>query len=97
MGALYGYITAALIVGGYEKAGDMDTEKFIDAVEGMSVDTPVGPVALRAYDHQAGLPMFMGVTKKAEGYDFLIAGDIVTIPPEEAMPSIEEIKKARGE
>jgi hypothetical protein len=28
---------------------------------------------MRACDHQAMLPMFMGVTKKVAGYDFLIA------------------------
>ena len=43
------------------------------------------------------LPMFMGVTTKVPGYDFLIATDIVTIPAEEVMPSIEEIKKERGQ
>jgi len=50
---------------------------------------------MRAYDHQAMLPMFMGVTKKVAGYDFLIATDIVTVPGKDVMPSIEEIKKAR--
>jgi len=97
VGALYGYMTANFIAKAYEKAGKVDTETFIDAIEGMTVDTPVGKVTMRAYDHQAMLPMFMGVTKKVSGYDFLIASDIVTIPAEEAMPTIEEIKKARGE
>jgi branched-chain amino acid transport system substrate-binding protein len=41
------------------------------------------------------LPMFMGVTKKAPGFDFLIATDIVTIPADELMPSIENIKTIR--
>lgn len=95
VGALYGYITARLIIEGYKKAGVFDTEKFIDAVEGMDVDTPVGKVTLRACDHQAMLPMYMGVTKKVEGYDFLIASDIVTIPAEEIIPSCEEIAEAR--
>ncbi len=54
-----------------------------------------GKVTMRAYDHQAMLPMFMGVTRKAAGYDFLIATDIVTIPGKEVMPSIEEIKATR--
>ena len=97
VGALYGYMTANFIAKAYEKAGKVNTETFIDAIEGMTVDTPVGKVTMRAYDHQAMLPMFMGVTKKVSGYDFLIASDIVTIPAEEAMPTIEEIKKARGE
>ena len=61
----------------------------------MWVNSPVGKVTMRAYDHQAMLPMFMGVTKKVAGYDYLIATDIVTIPGKDVMPSIAEIKKAR--
>jgi branched-chain amino acid transport system substrate-binding protein len=96
VGAVYGYMAADFIKGAYEKAGEVHTEKFIDAFEGMTVDTPVGPVTMRAYDHQAMLPMFMGTTKKVEGYPFLIATDIVTLPGEDVMPTVEEIKKARG-
>jgi len=95
VGAVYGLLAAKFIFGAYKKAGKVDTEKFIDNVEGMWVDSPVGKVTMRAYDHQAMLPMFMGVTKKVDGYDFLIATDIVTVPGKDVMPSIEEIKKAR--
>jgi len=97
VGALYGFMTAHFIKQAYEKAGSTDTEKFIDALEGMVIDTPVGKVEMRAYDHQAMLPMYMGVTKKMPGYDFLVATDIVTISGAEAMPSVESIRKARGE
>jgi len=97
VGALYGYITAQFITKAYEKAGEVDTEKFIDALEGMKVDSPVGKVEMRAYDHQVVLPMFMGVTEKVPEYDFLIATDIVTLPGKDIMPTIEEIKAARGE
>lgn len=96
VGAVYGFLAARYIFGAYQKAGVIDTEKFIDNVEGMWVDSPVGKVTMRAYDHQAMLPMFMGVTQKAPGYDFLIAKDIITIPGDEVMPTIEEIKAARG-
>ncbi|MCF8065897.1 MAG: ABC transporter substrate-binding protein, partial [Desulfarculaceae bacterium] len=96
VGALYGYITAQLVIQGYQKTKSLDTEKFIDAVEGLTVQTPVGPVKLRPEDHQALLPMYMGVTKKSPKYDFLVADGIVTISPEEAAPDLEEIKKARG-
>jgi branched-chain amino acid transport system substrate-binding protein len=95
VGAVYGLLAAKYIFGGYKKAGVIDAEKLIDNVEGMWVDSPVGKVTMRAYDHQAMLPMFMGVTKKVPGYDFLVATDIVTIPGDEVMPSIEEIKAAR--
>lgn len=97
VGAVYGLLAAKFIFGAYKKAGKVDTEEFIDNVEGMWVNSPVGKITMRAYDHQAMLPMFMGVTKKVAGYDFLVATDIVTIPGKDVMPSIEEIKKARNQ
>ena len=96
VGALYGYLAAQFIVKSLEKAGRVDREKFIDALEQMKVDSPVGEVAMRAYDHQAMLPMFMGVTKKVPQYPFLIGSEIVTIPAKDVMPSVDDIKKARG-
>jgi branched-chain amino acid transport system substrate-binding protein len=97
VGALYGYLAAQFITKALQKAGKMDKEKFIDALSGLKVDSPIGEIEMRAYDHQAMLPMFMGVTKKVPEYPFLIATDIVTIPGKDVMPSIEEIKKARGQ
>jgi branched-chain amino acid transport system substrate-binding protein len=97
VGALYGYLAVQFIARALEKAGKMDREKFINGLENLRVDSPVGEVEMRAYDHQAMLPMFMGVTKKVPEYPFLIASDIVTIPAKEVMPSIEEIKKVRGQ
>jgi len=97
VGALYGYLAAHFITQAFQKAGKMDREKFINALEGLKIDSPVGQVEMRAFDHQAMLPMFMGVTKKVPEYPFLIASDIVKISAKDVMPSIEEIKKARGQ
>jgi len=94
--AFHGYITAHLIAKAFNKAGALDRERFINALEGMKVDSPAGEVEMRACDHQAVLPMFMGVTKKVPQYDFLISTDIVTLPGKEVMPTCEEIKKSRG-
>jgi len=96
VGALYGYLAAQYIIKGFEKAGSVNTEKLIDAVAGLTVDSPVGPVKMRACDHQAELPMFIGVTKKSSEYPFFIASDIETIAGPETLPTCEEIKKARG-
>lgn len=87
VGALYGYLTAQFIVKGLEKAGKVKIEKFIDAIEGMKVASPVGEVEMRACDHQAVLPMFLGVTEKSSQYPFFIATDIMTIPGPETMPT----------
>ncbi len=95
VGALYGYVTAKFIVEGFKKAKTIDKEKFIDAIEGMSVDSPVGKLELRKCDHQLVLPMYFGRTKKVGGWDFLIAGDLQTIPGKDYMPPCEEVLKLR--
>ncbi len=94
-GALYGYLTAQFIAKAFEKAGKIDKGKFIDAMEGLKISSPVGEVEVRACDHQIMLPIFFGVTKKASKYDFLIAGNIVSIPPKDYMPKCEEVSKTR--
>jgi len=94
--AFHAYITAHLIAKSFAKAGAIDKEKFINAMEGMKVDSPVGEVEMRACDHQAVLPMFLGVTKKVPQYDFIISTDIVTLPGKDIMPTCQEIKKVRG-
>jgi branched-chain amino acid transport system substrate-binding protein len=94
--AFHGYITAHFIAEAFKKAGSLDKEKFIDALEGLKIDSPVGRLEMRACDHQVELPMFLGVTKKVPEYDFLISTDIVTLKGDEVMPSCKEIEEARG-
>lgn len=94
-GSLIGWFTAQFIAKAYEKAGKVDPEKFAEALSGMTIDSPIGKLTVRAEDNQVMLPMFMGKTKKGQSGDFLIATDIVTIPAQDLMPSVEDIKKAR--
>ncbi len=95
VGALYGYTTGKLLVKAYKKAGKVNTEKFIDSIEGMTIDSPVGELTLRAEDHQMMYPMFMGTTAKVDGFDFLMPKGLVTIPGKDVMPSVEEVMAKR--
>jgi branched-chain amino acid transport system substrate-binding protein len=94
-GAFYGYMAAQFITEGFKKAGKIDTEKFIRTIEGMTLNSPVGPLTLRACDHQLELPMYFGITQKSPKYDFLIAGDIQAIPARVYLPSCAEIMQLR--
>ena len=98
MPAFYGYNAAQFIEKAYQKAGQFDKEKFIDALEGMTIETSaIGRLELRACDHQLLLPTFYGVTKKVPEYrDFLIGTDIITVPPKDGVPTCEEVQKARA-
>ncbi len=96
MFALFGYAAGKLIEKGYEKAGSFDKEKFITALEGLKIDSPVGTLEMRACDHQLQLPMIYGVSKKdpkVPGH--LVAGDIMTVPYSEYMPTCAEVLKTR--
>jgi branched-chain amino acid transport system substrate-binding protein len=94
--AFNAYITAHLIAEAYRKAGTIDKEKFIDAMEGLKVKSPVGGmVEMRACDHQAVYPMYFGKTKKLPAYDFVVATDVVTLKGNEVMPTCEEIQAIR--
>ncbi|MCX5804208.1 MAG: ABC transporter substrate-binding protein [Proteobacteria bacterium] len=95
VGALYGYMAAQFIAEGFKKAGKVDKERFINALEGMALDSPVGKLEVRKCDHQLVLPMYYGVTKKNPKYDFLIAADIETIPGKDYMPTCDEMRKMR--
>ena len=93
--AFHGYITAYFIAEAYKKAGSLDKEKFIDALEGLKIASPAGEIEMRACDHQVVLPMYLGITKKAPGKDYIISSDIVTLRGDEVLPTCEEIMKAR--
>lgn len=95
IGALSGYMTAQFIAEGYKKAGKKDTERFVKALEGMALDSPVGKLEIRACDHQLLLPMYFGVTKKNPKFEFLTASDLQTIPGSDYVPSCEDVLKLR--
>ncbi|MBN2403083.1 MAG: ABC transporter substrate-binding protein [Spirochaetes bacterium] len=96
MPSFFGYMVANFIVNGYQKAGVFDREKFIDALEGMTLDSAIGKAEMRACDHQLLLPTYVGMTKKVPQYkDFLIGTGIVTVAPKDSAPSCNEIAKIR--
>jgi branched-chain amino acid transport system substrate-binding protein len=93
--AFHAYITAHFIAEAFRKAGEVDKEKFVDALEGMKIASPIGELQMRACDHQVVLPMYLGVTKISPKYNCAIASDIITLTGEEVMPTCDEIMKAR--
>jgi len=93
--ALTGYMTAYFIAEGFKKAGKIDNEALIKALEGLKLDSPIGPLSIRACDHQLELPTYFGVTKKDPKYDFLVSGSNQVVSPNDYMPTCEEVLKLR--
>lgn len=92
---LNGYLTIKFLAAAIEKAGSSDTEKVIDALEGLSLDTPVGKGTIRKEDHQLMLPLVFGKTVKSADVPYLITTDNVLLPADQIMPSVEEVMKTR--
>ncbi len=67
-----GFAAASAVVAALQKAGSTDTEKLIAAMEGMSFDTPKGPMTFRKEDHQALQDMYhWRIKKDAKDNDML--------------------------
>lgn len=94
--AFHGYITGLFIAEAFKKAGAVDKEKFVDALSGLKIDSPVGELEMRACDNQVVLPMYLGVTKQSAKYGVAVATDIITLAGDQVVPTCEEIAKARG-
>ncbi len=77
------------------KVGALDTEKVINALEGAVMETPIGPVEIRACDHQAMWPTYVGLIGEVPGWDFYATQKPVVIG-REAFNTCEEIAKVRG-
>jgi branched-chain amino acid transport system substrate-binding protein len=64
LGSFLGYAAAYMMRDMLEKAGSTDTEKMIAALNDLKFDTIVGPVTMRALDHQSTLGAWVGETTK---------------------------------
>lgn len=60
-GAMNQYLIIYALKAAIEKVGSVDTEKVIDALEGMVMDTFVGKIKIRECDHQAMMPTWIGI------------------------------------
>ena len=62
--AFGGYVAARFLIEAMTKAGSTDTEKVVEALEGLSINTAVGKITMRACDHQAASPINWGKLQK---------------------------------
>jgi branched-chain amino acid transport system substrate-binding protein len=95
-GSLVGYVTMLSMAEAIKKAGTADTENVVKAMEGLRVDTPIGPVTFRPSDHQSTMGAWVGTTKFDAQRGVGIMVDWEYIAGEKILPSDEEVKKLRS-
>lgn len=93
LGSLVGYNTILSIAAAIERAGSTDTEALVEAFKGLELDTPAGPIAYRAIDHQSTMGAWVGKTALKDGKGVMV--DWRYEKGDTYMPSDEEVKKLR--
>ena len=96
-GAAFGYIATHFLAEAIRKAKTTETEKVVDALEGLTVETVHGPLTMRGNDHQSNKGQFFGRLKKVPEHPFLIIGDLQYIGGEQTMRTLDELKALRGQ
>ncbi|MBI4012858.1 MAG: ABC transporter substrate-binding protein [Candidatus Rokubacteria bacterium] len=95
-GSLVGYITMTSMAEAIRKAGTTDTENVIKAMEGLRVDTPIGPVTFRPSDHQSTMGAWVGTTRFDPQRGVGVMVDWEYVSGEKILPSDEEVRKLRA-
>ncbi len=83
--AITGYIAMQFLAAAINKAKSTDTMKVVKALEGLTIDTPIGKQTMRAKDHQANRGQFWGTTAKVPEYPFPILRPVEYISPDNLM------------
>jgi branched-chain amino acid transport system substrate-binding protein len=83
--AIQGYIGMQVLAEAIKQARSTDSDKVAKALLGLTVDTPVGPLTIRAKDHQANRGQLYGKTVKDPRYPFPIMKPVVYVDPSKFM------------
>jgi branched-chain amino acid transport system substrate-binding protein len=83
--AITGYNSIYFLAEAIKKAKSTDTKKVIKALEGLTINTPIGKQTMRAKDHQATRGQVWGTTAKVPEYPFPILRPVEYIPADNLM------------
>ncbi|HYF88632.1 ABC transporter substrate-binding protein [Azospirillum sp.] len=88
-GSVVGYTTMKAIAAAVTKAKSANAEPIVDALAGLTIDSPFGPVTFRASDHQATMGAYVGTTTVKDGRgtmkDWRYADGANYLPPDDVV------------
>ena len=93
--AAEGYDGIQFLAAAIKKAGSLDTDKVIAALEGLSLDLPRGKSTLRKEDHQLSCDFMVGETAFVPEYPFAIQDKQKVFPADQVLYSIADWQKAQ--
>jgi len=93
-GSVVGYNVMMTVAHMLKKSGSTDTEKMVDAMEGLAFESPIGPVTYRKIDHQSTMGAYVGYTAQKEGKGIMVEWQYMD--GKDYLPGDEEVRKLRG-
>jgi branched-chain amino acid transport system substrate-binding protein len=93
MGSMVGYNTLMAVAHMLQRAKSTHTEKMVDAMEGLSFNTPIGPITFRKIDHQSTMGAFVGRTALKQNKGVMV--DWKYADGKDYLPGDEEVRKMR--
>ena len=94
-GSVVGYTAVHAVAAAMRKAGAADTEKLVQALKGLEMQTPFGRVQWRALDHQSTMGAYVGRLARKEGKGVMVSWRYAD--GAKFQPSDEEVRKLRKE
>jgi branched-chain amino acid transport system substrate-binding protein len=72
VGSVVGYTALYAVAEGLRKAGSADPERLAEALRGMQMESPFGPITWRAIDHQSTMGAYVGQLAKKDGRGVMV-------------------------
>jgi len=95
LGSVVGYTAVHAVAAALRKAGSDDSEKLVEAMKGLQMPSPFGPVTWRALDHQATMGAYVGQLSKKSGQGVMVNWRFAD--GAQFLPGAEEVKALRKE
>jgi branched-chain amino acid transport system substrate-binding protein len=71
-GSVVGYSAVYAVANAVRKAKSAQTEKLVEALEGLKMQTPFGPIEWRALDHQSTMGAYVGQFAQKDGKGVMV-------------------------
>jgi branched-chain amino acid transport system substrate-binding protein len=94
-GSVVGYSAVYTVANAIRKAKSTDTEKLVDALRGLEMSTPFGPIVWRPLDHQSTMGAYVGRLARKGNQGVMVNWRFAD--GANFLPSYEEVKSLRKE
>jgi len=71
-GSVVGYAAVYTVANAVRRAGTVETEKLVEAMKGLEMQTPFGPIVWRPVDHQSTMGAYVGQLARKGGQGMMV-------------------------